>query len=147
MTAEDATRPPEGKELVRLRVPARAAMLKDVRDTVRSTLTQAGMDAKLVSDVVLAVDEACQNIIRHAYGRECDNDVVVDIRQDGAEVLIYVRDFADPVNVDNIRARDLGDVKPGGLGVHFIHEVMDEVEYRPLENGEGNVLRMVKRIA
>ena len=135
-----------GAELARLEIPARAARLREFRDAVKRCLKKAGCDDPEIHDVVLAVDEACQNIIRHAYGGETDKPIVLEIRRDGPKIILYLRDFADPVNVDKIKSRDLADVKPGGLGVHFIREVMDEVTITPLDDGTGNVLTLVKRL-
>ena len=50
------------------------------------------------------------------------------------------------VDVDAIRPRDLDDIRPGGLGVYFIREIMDSAVFLPRENGDGNVLEMTKRI-
>lgn len=136
----------EGQALRRIRVPAHAARLREIRNTVNQALTETGCERGEAADIVLAVDEACQNIIRHGYGGESDDGIVVDIRRDGTKIILYLRDFAEPLNVDKIMPRDLDDVRPGGLGVHFIRQVMDEVDYMPLEDGEGNVLRMAKRI-
>jgi len=50
------------------------------------------------------------------------------------------------VDVSKVKPRDLEDIRPGGLGTHFIREVMDEVEFLRPPNDSGNILRMVKRI-
>ena len=60
-------------------------------------------------------------------------------------LVILLRDFADPVDAAEIEPRDLDDVRPGGLGVHFMREIMDEISYLPREGDYGNILRMVKR--
>ncbi len=135
-----------GAELARLEIPARAARLREFRDAIKKHLKKAGCGEQEIHDVVLAVDEACQNIIRHAYGGETDQPIVLEIRRDGPKFILYLRDFADPVEIDKIKSRDLSDVKPGGLGVHFIHEVMDQVTITPLDKGEGNVITLVKNV-
>ena len=97
-------------------------------------------------DVTLAVDEACQNIIRHAYGGDTDEQIQLEINIQGRWLNLCLRDFAETVNVDNIKPRDLDDVRPGGLGTHFIRELMDEVEFVPTNQERGNVLRMTKKL-
>ena len=55
-------------------------------------------------------------------------------------------DFAAAVDLDKIKSRDLKDIRPGGLGVHFIAEIMDDFRFGHLENGSGNYLEMKKKI-
>ncbi|MCK5479190.1 MAG: ATP-binding protein, partial [Methylococcales bacterium] len=55
-------------------------------------------------------------------------------------------DNAPTIEKENIRSRDLDDIRPGGLGVYFIHEIMDQVEYLENPKGTGNVLQMKKRL-
>ena len=105
-----------------------------------------GEERGTIEDVVLAIDEACQNIIRHAYGGETDKEIVLNLEQDGKKLVVSLRDYAQEVGVDCMKFRDLAEVRPGGLGCHFIQEVMDEVSLgRPTE-GRGNLLRMVKQM-
>ena len=96
--------------------------------------------------MVLAVDEACQNVVRHAYGNKGDGDMVIDLRREQGEFQVLIRDFAAPVDVARIKPRELDDVRPGGLGVHFIREVMDRMDYLPPPDGQGNLLRLGKTI-
>lgn len=133
--------------LLKLEIPARAARLAEVRDAVERAVLAAGGSPGCSQDVVMAVDEACQNVIRHGYGGECDQRIELVIERDGERLLLRVRDFAPAVDPASIRSRDLDDVRPGGLGVHLIQEVMDEARYEPEPGGTGNLLRMEKRIA
>ncbi|NNL65759.1 MAG: SpoIIE family protein phosphatase, partial [Myxococcales bacterium] len=120
--------------------------LHAVRERVSAACAEAGCGPSCSQDVVLAVDEACQNVFRHAYGGE-PGDVVLEIARDGDRLVVYLRDFADPVDPERIRPRSLDDVRPGGLGTHFIRELMDEHEFLAPGSGSGNLLRMQKRIA
>ena len=61
--------------------------------------------------------------------------------------IVLIQDFADTIDVTKIKPRDLNDVRPGGLGTHFIREVMDEVAFLTPPEGRGNLLKLVKRIA
>ena len=137
----------DDEALLQLRFPARADRLKGVRDAVGGAAARCGCSAEVVRDVVIAVDEACQNIIRHAYGGKTDGEVVLEIRRQGDAMVVDLRDFADRVDPDKIKPRDLDDIRPGGLGVHFMREVMDSVEFLVPPQGRGNLLRMVKRIS
>ena len=130
-----------------MRFPARADRLKGVRARVLEAAHGCGCGDGAARDAVLAVDEACQNIIRHAYRGESDGEIVLEIWREGTEMVIQLRDFAQTVAPETIRPRDLDDVRPGGLGTHLMREVMDRVDFLPPPARRGNLLRMVKRIA
>ena len=137
----------DDEALLHLRFPARAERLKGVRGAVGEAAARCGCDADAVRDVVIAVDVACQNVIRHAYGERSDGEVVLEIRRRGDAMVVDLRDFAEAVEPEKIKPRDLDDLRPGGLGTHFMREVMDSVEFLVPPQGRGNLLRMVKRIS
>lgn len=134
-------------DVLELRFAARAAELKKMRSAVREYLHAQGCGEECANDVVLAVDEACQNVIRHAY---CDGEPgPIELRVERADgaLVISIRDEAPTVDPDCLeRSRRLEDVRPGGLGTHFMKSVMDEVGFVDLPEGEGNLLRMVKNL-
>ena len=128
------------------RFAAEPSELKVVRAAVQSGAVQAGCSEDEAADLVLAVDEACQNIIRHAY---CGGTGTIELRmeRDGDRIVAALRDYARPSDPRCLeRNRDLDEVKPGGLGTHFMKSVMDEVTLVTLPDGKGNLLRMVKRL-
>ena len=129
-----------------LRFPARAERLKHVREAVHDAAVRVGCGERAIHDIVLAVDEACQNIIRHAYADTPDGEIILEILGEDDNIVVLLRDFAAPVDPTRIGPRDLTDVRPGGLGTHFMRMVMDGVEFLPPPGGRGNLLRMVKRI-
>jgi len=136
-----------GEGLLRLAFPSRPAELKRVREAVAAALDEAGCPGEAARDCVLAVDEACQNVIRHAYGGDPDGDIILEIRRDGDDVVVLLRDFAETVDPRRIGPRDLDEVRPGGLGTHLMQETMDTVDYLPASGNGGNLLRMVKKVA
>jgi len=143
---EPQTRPAiSGIELVKLRLPAKPDRLKLVRSTVSEAATLCGCSEALARDLVLAVDEACQNIIHHAYG-DTAGDIVLEIRREEDRLVVYLRDFAETVDIAKVRPRDLDDLRPGGLGTYLMSQCMDEVEFMPPPDNGGNLLRMVKKI-
>jgi len=139
--AEPAPRP-----LAEIRIRARAEELKGLRDRVRETVRAQGVDDKLAECLVLAVDEAAVNIIRHAYGGADAGEIVLQILNNRDVLVFRLTDFAPPVDRASICPRDLDDIRPGGLGVHLIAEVMDEFEFVEPPPGAGNVLEMRKAI-
>jgi serine/threonine-protein kinase RsbW len=95
----------------------------------------------------LAVDEACSNIIRHAYGGEPTGEFDVLIQIDDGVFTIQLTDYGEPYDPQDIPSPTMGstieDAQPGGLGLYLIRSVMDEVHYTP--DPHGNRLVMVKR--
>ena len=129
------------------RFPARADQLADARGAIRDALAAHGLFGQRAGDVVIAIDEACQNVIRHAYGDAADGDIVLELRLEASVLTATLHDFAPHVPPDCMQPRDLDEVRPGGLGTHFILQVMDEVGFvEPPPEGGGNLLRMVKKL-
>ncbi len=130
--------------LLELRIPARADRMAPLRASLRGLARHCDFDADSTEDIVLAVGEACQNIIQHGYRDTAAGDIVVTILRDGESLIFRVSDDAPPLDPSRVRPRALDDLRPGGLGTHFIQELMDRVEFRPAADGVGNVLEMTK---
>ncbi len=131
--------------MIERRFPARPEHLANIRAVVTGTLQGFGCSSDTLQDVVLAVDEACQNIIRHAY---CgvDGDIVLQLARRDGYLVVRLIDFAPPVDTTRIAPRDLNVLRPGGLGTHLMREVMDAVTFLDPPAGAGNLLEMTKRI-
>ena len=86
------------------------------------------------------------NIIQHAYKGNTKGEIVLEIMQNGPDLVFVIRDFAPPVDVSTVKWRDLDDLRPGGLGTYFIQEIMDEWAINPLPDDAGNSMQLVKRI-
>jgi anti-sigma regulatory factor (Ser/Thr protein kinase) len=132
--------------IVELRIPAYADRMSLVRGTLRSAAEQCGFDAAATQDLILAVCEACQNVMQHGYAGQETGDIVLSLVRKDDDVIVSVRDFAKPVDPEKIKSRDLADVRPGGLGVHFIENLMDSAVFLPVADGIGNFLQMTKRV-
>jgi anti-sigma regulatory factor (Ser/Thr protein kinase) len=94
---------------------------------------------------VLAIDEACMNIIQHAYGKEGSGEIRLHLALQHDRLTIELEDDAPCIDPQRVKPRALADVRPGGLGVHFIREIMDEMVFLPCQS-KGNRLRLVKRL-
>lgn len=68
------------------------------------------------------------------------------IRQEPGAMVFELLDHAKPICTEDVKPRDLDDIRPGGLGVHFIRTIMDEMAFVTPPTGFGNMLRMVKHI-
>jgi len=136
----------EGEALVQVRIQARPERLRIVRKLVEQVAGAAGCGEACVRDMVIAIDEACQNVIRHAYGGDASGELVLDIRQRDDHLIFNLIDFAEPVDVSMVKPRELDELRPGGLGTHFIQECMDEAGFVAPPDGAGNRLQMSRRI-
>lgn len=138
-----------------IQITARPAELPLVRRLVERVAEQVGFTPEQQGQLALAVDEALANVIRHGYGGACDQPIFVKLtplngagpeggaQQGGLE--IQIRDFGQQVALETIRSRPLDEIRPGGLGVHIIQSVMDEVRYAWAEGG-GMRLTALKRL-
>ena len=135
------------ESLAEFRFAARADQLKDARAKVRKVATALGFDKETTDCIVFAVDEACANIIRHGYCEGMTGDIILNLSRNEHELVVRLTDFAEPVDVSSICARNLDEVRPGGLGVPLMNEIMDRVEYLDAPDNVGNILEMRKRLA
>lgn len=138
---------PQAGARLELRFPAQPGELRGMREALRERLRAWRLDEECASDVVMAVDEACQNVIRHAYRGDPDGVIELEVRRAEGELQIAVRDFAPSVDPARIRPRPLDELRPGGLGTHLIRSTMDHTEFCKPPSGPGNLLRMVKKLA
>ena len=132
--------------LERIHLLSRADKLQPLRNFVRELASKQGCCDENLDCMVMAINEACMNVIQHAYSGRDDGEIIVEFWKDQAELLVRIYDFAENVDLQTIKSRDLEEVRPGGLGVHIIHQVMDSVEYRNQTECSGNVLEMRKQL-
>ena len=131
-----------GEQLVTLSFCSRASRLRLLRSVMRDTADLAGLDTSQTEAMVLAVNEACMNIIQHGYGMAPDGRIDVSIFQQTGALVIRIRDYADKVDVEQVRSRELDDIRPGGLGVHLINCLMDECGFVEAPPDGGNLFQM-----
>jgi anti-sigma regulatory factor (Ser/Thr protein kinase) len=140
---------------VKIEMPSHPRVLSVVRSTVQQFAAVVGFGEDECRQLVLAVDEALANIIRHAYGNRNDQMIEITCRQladdgvspgasaeDGMEVMLV--DFGQSAEPAALKGRSLDEIRPGGLGMHLITSIMDEVKYEPAPG--RNQMRLVKRL-
>lgn len=113
--------------------------LAGVRARIREFLASVPLDEADVELIVLALDEACTNVIRHAYCHKC-RPVRLTMERLVRKIRFVLRDYGTPCDPAKIRSRDLADIRPGGLGVHIIHQAFETVAYLPQKRGTRLVL-------
>jgi anti-sigma regulatory factor (Ser/Thr protein kinase) len=135
--------------LLKLELHSDPKLLCVVRGALESLTEVFGFSPPERRSVTRAVDEALTNIIRHSYNGRTDQPIEVYVRRvppraseraDGLEILLC--DSGPAVDPAKLRGRRLDEIKPGGLGLHFIRQSMDTVEYQ--RAGSTNQLRLVK---
>lgn len=110
-------------ELARMRQAVREFLLKN---------EVPEMDAELM---VLALDEACTNVIRYAYGGDSSRLIRLVVECRRHSIRCTLRDYGTSCDPAKIRSRDLTDFRPGGLGVRIMHMAFDQVEFAPQPRG------------
>ena len=125
---------------------ARAEEMRSLRGALRQSLDRIGVEPRLRDRLVLAVDEACTNIIRHAYGASRSGDIQLRLSRAGHSLSFELTDRAPCVDAARIRAKPLGECRCGGFGLALIDEVMDDWQIEPAPGGQGNRLTLRKRI-
>ena len=131
---------------VKMRIKAEPRLLGAVRGAVRAYLAGAGINGDRLDEAVLAVDEACTNCIRHAYGGNTECSYSVELSEDEQGIVVAVTDDGAPCPESKLAKRDIEApsreaVTPGGLGIQLIHRAFDEVHYAS-RGDAGNRMEM-----
>jgi len=142
---EPSGTPPANDHAVTLTVPSDPKYMKLVRGLVAAAAEVVGFVKPDVNHVCLAVDEACTNVIKHAYNRDHGKTIEVHLTMHPDRLDVTLRDYGRKAKPGEITPRELTDIRPGGLGVHFIREIMDEVVYDS-SPPVGTELRMTKAL-
>ena len=133
------------ERILHLEFEAHADNLKAIRPQVDQTAVAEGFDEKTAVQLVLAIDEACANVIRHAYNHE-PGPVVLNIFRDDDQLIFVLQDYAENIDCSDIKPRSLEEVRPGGLGINLIDQIMDSWEFANASEGRGNLLIMKKQL-
>ncbi len=125
-----------------------SASLKEVRTFSRDVFEKIQLPQDQKDELVLAIAEAAQNIVKHAYKDNEDNSdkMEITISLNDGELEIGFFDKGRAVDQNNVRHRKIDDVKPGGLGTFFIQQIMDAVVFKEGEKPWINHLVLTKKI-
>ncbi len=133
-----------------IHIESRTDRLIAVREFVSESARLFGFGDEDVSKIALAVDEACTNVIKHAYKYDPKRDIAVTIRADSNRFQVIIQDTGaqfDPSRVQSPDMREyMKNYRRGGLGMHLMKSLMDSVEYS-IEPGKTNEVRLTKYLA
>jgi serine/threonine-protein kinase RsbW len=131
-------------------IESRTDNLLEVREFVLKAARQFGFGEEEASKIVLAVDEACTNVIKHAYQNAPDREIEIVIRPDRDRLQITVIDDGKAFNPSIARLPDLkqhlSHYRRGGLGIYLMRTLMDKVEYK-YAPGKRNEVRLTKYLS
>lgn len=133
-----------------LQIESRTENLIKIREFISNTAKSCGFDDDEVNKITLAVDEACTNIIKHAYKGRSDGIIKILLTMNKKNFKINIIDFGEPFNpqlfsITDVRSR-IKNYTKGGLGMFLIRTLMDKVEYK-INKNKRNQVTLIKYIA
>ena len=127
-----------------LTVKSQTENLSEIRDFVSENALEAGIPSSTIDNIILAVDEACTNIIKHAYKLSPKGEIIIRIDYDEEKFTITIIDYGKSFEPDRIPRPDLQkyylEHRVGGLGMYLMKSLMDNVEYITVPGKYNQVL-------
>lgn len=137
------------KQITTLKVKAVVENIPQALDCAAKSAREAGFDDKALCQIQLAVDEACANVVNHAYKGMEPGDMEVSCHLDDQYLVICIQDWGRSFNPEAIPEPDVHaplEERPlGGLGLFLIRQIMDKVRFT-FDPKQGNKLIMIKRL-
>ncbi len=132
-----------------LRIKSRTDRLREVRDFVSAFARDAGFREEAVDTIALCCDEACTNVIKHAYANAPDRVIDIRVIRGKEEIEIVITHDGTSFDPDKVKRPDmpeyLAHFRRGGLGLHLIRSLMDKVFYRQGAGARSEV-HLVKQL-
>ena len=125
-------------------VPADARFLRAIRSFFQPLLTEVFGDAT-AQMLILALDEACSNMIKHSGEDAAVRRIEVHGTLADRSVRFRLPCFCCPSDVPNIKPRDLAVPAPGALGTHFISRIMDRVRFEPDPESSSKIALVMEK--
>jgi len=131
-----------------LHVKSKMENLSVISEFVASAASEFGLDEDQTFAVLMAVDEACANIIEHAYGGNSDGTIDIRCELHNDEVVVKVHDHGKAFDPQSVLPPDLAapldEQEERCLGLYLMFKLMDSVRFE-FDEVKGNTLTMVKR--
>jgi serine/threonine-protein kinase RsbW len=130
-----------------LTIESRTERLIAVREFISGAAREVGFGEEDISKIALAVDEACTNIIKHAYKYDPNQRITITVQRRNGAFEVAIRDSGSDFHPENIPTPDMREYlehyRRGGLGVYLMRSLMDKVEY-DIRPGVANIVRLTK---
>lgn len=133
------------KNFTTITIPSHPKYLSIVRAVSGKIAEFSGMTEREIEDIKLAVNEACSNVIKHAYKGDVNRKIILRFKTSSRGFEVTIDDNGIKVNSDSLIGRDFADIRPGGLGIHFIKKVFDIFAFDEKKK-KGNRLRLIKHL-
>lgn len=131
-------------------IKSRTENLVEVRKITEDIALSLGFSEDSIGKIILAVDEACTNIIKHAYHFSSEGEIIISFYFDGNKLTISIQDYGSHFDPEKIPEPDIKEYykqkKSGGLGMFLIKKLMDEVKYSTT-SGNLNQVTLIKYLS
>jgi len=138
---------PKTQKKYQLKIPSQSDNLALIRELIAKVASQVGFDDDEANKIELAVDEACTNVIKHAYNQNKNQTIDVMVKTDAKKIIVIVSDKGQGFNPDKVKAPDLNESikegRKGGLGICLMKTLMDKVDFQ-IKPGQKNQVKMIK---
>jgi len=132
-----------------LNVKSRTENLSKIREFIQEFASSAGFMQNTIDNMMLAVDEACTNIIKHAYKSYPDGEVIIKIKYEEKKLIITIIDYGKAFQPESIPEPNIQEYyrqhRVGGLGMYLMKTLMDDVKYISIP-GKYNQVLLSKRL-
>lgn len=132
-----------------LKVKSSTDNLELIRSFTRSSALDYGFNEEIIDKIILAVDEACTNVIKHAYKYSPEGDIIINIKASDNKFTIAITDYGKDFDPSLVPDPDIKKYyqqhKVGGLGIYLMKKLMDEVNYN--NTAKKNQVVLVKYLA
>ena len=133
----------------KLEIKSRTENLAEIREFINFAAVDAGFSKEAIDNIILAVDEACTNIIKHAYKYLPDGKIILNLKTDKKTFTIDIIDYGKSFEPGLIPNPDLqkyfDEKRVGGLGMYLMKSLMDDVKYTSVP-GKFNQVSLSKNI-
>lgn len=133
-----------------LKIKSRTENLSEIRQFIQKHAKEAGISKDVIEDIILAGDEACTNVIKHAYKNHPEGEIVVKVEYSDKTFKIIIVDHGSSFNPDRIPIPDIQksyeEKKVGGLGIYLMKKLMDDVKYVSIP-GKYNQVQLIKNLS
>ena len=120
---------------LRLKILSDPANLAAVRQAVEALCHENGLGKKAADEVGLCLNEALANVIRHAYGEAANRPIEIDAEYRDDAMRISIRDWGNGVTPHKRPPKPHDPLRPGGLGMICLSQMMTEVKFTPQPDG------------